>query len=182
MADSCNTCFFAYKTFGASSNQYYCCRNAPGAPPGSANSNWSPVDPTFWCGEFSASDPNIYGGVKVPAFATAAPSTISDSALTQILSVALTTSGGNVLLIFTDNFQRSGGHSPTVQYILLRDGVQVGATFNGGGSGDPVYNTVAMLVMDTSVPAGAHTYSVQAYANGDPACTSEAPSLVAQEQ
>lgn len=108
--------------------------------------------------------------------------TIAQSpSFTSVCSVSITNYGGTEVVQFTDNFTRSGGHSPNVTYQVYRDGNPLTPLGNFGGSGVPTNMGAAIVVSD--VPgAGAHTYEVLAQVNGgDPACTSNAPTMIISE-
>jgi len=96
----CSTCFFAHGSPGS----YVCRWNAPTAFAdfgGLPHAGWLPVDDAAWCGQYAASDPDIYGSRRGPpgpsgilssgtfAWPAAANAVISDAAVTPTCFIAL---------------------------------------------------------------------------------------------
>lgn len=62
MTDSCSTCFYARSPLGVLS----CAKSTPQSIGTTsaihAAAQWLEVDPAWWCGDFSATDPHVYAG------------------------------------------------------------------------------------------------------------------------
>lgn len=83
-----------------------------------------------------------------------------------IASFTLTTTGGSVEVLFTDNFTRPGGHTPVIVYTILRDGSAITPGLGFGGSG-VAQNCAACGGILDSPSAGSHTYALQAQVTVD---------------
>jgi len=116
MAVECSTCFFARSPpadSGLPPGTLKCNRDAPiiNTNPPAATWPWPEVTPDFWCGDYSATDPNVY--FKPFAGPAGAPGEMGDpgddSRAQWVFSEAAPTAGdgedGNIW------FETSGGNA-----------------------------------------------------------------------
>lgn len=99
---------------------------------------------------------------------------------TTLASLTVTTTGGNVLLSFTDYVTWSV-NGPRGSYRLLRDGSTVVTLVGLGGGSCPDALLVAGSGLDTGLSAGSHTWDLQATYTAGNTPTSQGAYMIATE-